>query len=43
MENQKFTTPNGQKPANIYDDGNIPKEDLPQSKSEPEINKKEAD
>lgn len=23
------TTPEGQRPANLYDDGNIPKEDLP--------------
>lgn len=30
MKNEKInTTPNGQKPANLYDDGNIPPEDLP--------------
>ena len=31
MKNNKVNTyPDGQKPANLYDDGNIPKEDLPQ-------------
>ena len=30
MEKDKIiTTPNGQSPANDYDDGNIPREDLP--------------
>ncbi len=33
MEKDKHieTTPHGQKPANLYDDGNIPSEDLPQN------------
>lgn len=30
-EKEITTTPGGQAPANLYDDGNIPKEDLPQS------------
>lgn len=29
-ENDIKTTPNGQRPANEYDDGNIPQVDLPQ-------------
>lgn len=32
MKTDKFpTTPGGQKPANLYDDHNIPDEDLPQN------------
>ena len=30
MKKEKIeTTPNGQRPANAYDDGNIPSEDFP--------------
>ena len=43
MEQPKFTTPNSQKPANLYDDGNIPKEDLPQNTSSDESSKKDSD
>lgn len=35
------TTPNGQKPANLYDDGNIPKEDLPQNITPDEVPRKD--
>ena len=28
-----LTTPNGLPPANSYDDGNIPREDLPQDRN----------
>ena len=32
MKDKINTTPNGQPPANLYDDGNIPDVDLPDSK-----------
>lgn len=35
------TTPNGQRPANLYDDGNIPKEDLPQDIIPDEVPRKD--
>lgn len=42
MEKDKITTtPHGQRPANIYDDGNIPKEDLPQDIIPDEVPRKD--
>lgn len=42
-ESQHKTTayPNGQKPANSYDDGNIPQEDLPQNVIPDEVPRKD--
>lgn len=35
MNKEKITTtPNGQQPANVYDDGNIPAVDLPQNSAD---------
>ena len=43
MEKDKHieTTPHGQKPANLYDDGNIPAEDLPQDIIPDEVPRKD--
>lgn len=42
MEKNKITTtPGGQEPANIYDDGNISKEDLPQDIIPDEVPRKD--
>lgn len=42
MEKEKLvTTPGGQQPANKYDDGNIPKEDLPQDVIPDEVPRKD--
>lgn len=43
MEKDKHieTTPNGQQPAGLYDDGNIPAEDLPQDIIPDEIPRKD--
>lgn len=35
------TTPGGQSPANLYDDGNIPKEDLPKEVIPDEVPRKD--
>ncbi len=41
LKNQINTTPNGQQPANDYDDGNIPQEDLPQDIIPDEVPRKD--
>ncbi len=42
MEKEKInTTPGGQQPANLYDDGNFPKEDLPQDVIPDEVPRKD--
>lgn len=42
MEKEKFeTTPNGQRPASTYDDGNIPSEDLPRDVIPDEVPRKD--
>ena len=42
MEKEKLeTTPNGQRPANAYDDGNIPSEDLPRDVIPDEVPRKD--
>lgn len=42
MNNKEINTfPNGQKPANLYDDGNIPKTDLPQDVIPDEVPRKD--
>lgn len=42
MKNNKVNTyPDGQKPANLYDDGNIPVEDLPQDIIPDEVERKD--
>lgn len=42
MKKDKITTtPNGQPPANQYDDGNIPPEDLPQNIIPDEVPRKD--
>ena len=41
MEKDSKTTPNGQKTANEYDDGNIPQVDLPQDIIPDEVPRKD--
>ena len=41
LKNQINTTPNSQPPANDYDDGNIPQEDLPQDIIPDEVPRKD--
>lgn len=42
MQKEKIHTfPNGQRPANQYDDGNIPPEDLPQDIIPDEVPRKD--
>ena len=42
MEKEKInTTPGGQRPANTYDDGNIPATDLPQDIIPDEVPRKD--
>lgn len=42
MEKEKLeTTPNGQRPANAYDDRNIPSEDLPRDVIPDEVPRKD--
>lgn len=41
MKNKINTTPNGQQPADRYDDGNIPPEDLPQDVIPDEVPRKD--
>lgn len=42
MEKEKITTfPNGQQPADSYDDGNIPPEDLPKDVIPDEVPRKD--
>ena len=44
MNNEKNkinTSPNGQPPANVYDDGNIPNVDLPQEMIPDEVPRKD--
>lgn len=40
-KNKIHTTPNGQSPANAYDDGNIPNVDLPQEMIPDEVPRKD--
>ena len=40
-DNKVNTYPDGQKPANLYDDGNIPVEDLPQDIIPDEVERKD--
>lgn len=41
MKKKINTTPNGQPPADSYDDGNIPSEDLPQDVIPDEVPRKD--
>ena len=42
MKKEKITaTPEGQQPADLYDDGNIPKEDLPKNIIPDEVPRKD--
>ena len=41
MDHNLFTLPYNQKPANLYDDGNIPEEDLPQDIIPDEVPRKD--
>ena len=42
MKKEKITTtPGGQQPADLYDDGNIPKEDLPKNIIPDEVPRKD--
>ncbi len=42
MKKNKINTfPEGQRPANLYDDGNIPEEDLPQDIIPDEVPRKD--
>lgn len=41
MNNKINTSPNGQRPANNYDDGNIPKEYLPKDMIPDEVPRKD--
>lgn len=40
-EKEIKTTPNGQSPANLYDDGNIPQTDLPSDVIPDEVPRKD--
>ena len=40
-KNKTNTYPDGQRPANLYDDGNIPEEDLPQDIIPDEVPRKD--
>lgn len=40
-QNKATVYPNGQKPANVYDDGNIPQVDLPQEVIPDEVPRKD--
>lgn len=41
MKEKVIVYPNGQRPADSYDDGNIPKEDLPQDIIPDEVPRKD--
>ena len=41
LQNKTVIYPKGQKPANVYDDGNIPQVDLPQDVIPDEVPRKD--